>query len=50
MAVRASREVEANSYTGEPVGRAEVEVAFERWGVWKGLAYWFWDWSYASEG
>jgi 3-methyladenine DNA glycosylase/8-oxoguanine DNA glycosylase len=33
-------------YHGEPVGRAEVEAAFERWGEWKGLAYWFWDWSY----
>jgi 3-methyladenine DNA glycosylase/8-oxoguanine DNA glycosylase len=36
-------------YGGEPVGRAEVEVAFERWGEWQGLAYWFWDWSYAGE-
>ena len=34
---------------GESVGRAEVEAAFERWGEWKGLAYWFWDWSYAGE-
>lgn len=24
-------------YGGEPVGRAEVEAAFERWGEWKGL-------------
>jgi 3-methyladenine DNA glycosylase/8-oxoguanine DNA glycosylase len=32
-------------YGGEPVGRAEVEAAFEQWGEWKGLAYWFWDWS-----
>ena len=36
-------------YGGEPVERAEVEAAFERWGAWKGLAYWFWDWSYASD-
>jgi 3-methyladenine DNA glycosylase/8-oxoguanine DNA glycosylase len=35
-------------YGGEPVGRAEVEAAFERWGEWKGLAYWFWDWSYTG--
>lgn len=35
-------------YGGEPVGRAEVEEAFERWGAWKGLAYWFWDWSYQN--
>jgi 3-methyladenine DNA glycosylase/8-oxoguanine DNA glycosylase len=33
---------------GEPVGRTEVEAAFERWGEWKGLAYWFWDWSYTQ--
>ncbi|MEJ2262368.1 MAG: hypothetical protein P8X95_02920 [Anaerolineales bacterium] len=33
-------------YGGEPVGPAEVEAAFENWGEWKGLAYWFWDWSY----
>jgi len=32
-------------YDGEPVGRAEVEAAFERWGRWKGLAYWLWDWA-----
>ncbi len=32
-------------YNGEPVGPKEVEAAFERWGKWKGLAYWFWDWS-----
>ncbi|MBN1661342.1 MAG: DNA-3-methyladenine glycosylase 2 [Anaerolineae bacterium] len=30
---------------GQPVGRAEVEAAFERWGRWKGLAYWFWNWT-----
>jgi 3-methyladenine DNA glycosylase/8-oxoguanine DNA glycosylase len=34
---------------GQPVGRAEVEAAFARWGDWKGLAYWFWDWSYTGE-
>jgi 3-methyladenine DNA glycosylase/8-oxoguanine DNA glycosylase len=33
---------------GEPVGPAEVEAAFERWGPWRGLAYWFWDWSYSG--
>ncbi len=32
-------------FSGEPIGKAEVESAFERWGEWKGLAYWFWDWS-----
>jgi len=33
-------------YEGKPVGPAEVEKAFERWGKWKGLAYWLWDWSF----
>jgi 3-methyladenine DNA glycosylase/8-oxoguanine DNA glycosylase len=33
-------------YGGAPVGAVEVEAAFEHWGEWKGLAYWFWDWSY----
>ena len=33
-------------YGGEPVGPAEVRAHFERWGEWKGLAYWMWDWSY----
>jgi 3-methyladenine DNA glycosylase/8-oxoguanine DNA glycosylase len=45
----ALRMVSHEWYGGEPVGRAEVEAAFDRWGEWKGLAYWFWDWSYASE-
>jgi 3-methyladenine DNA glycosylase/8-oxoguanine DNA glycosylase len=36
-------------YGGESIGRAEVETAFEHWGEWKGLAYWFWDWSYTGE-
>jgi 3-methyladenine DNA glycosylase/8-oxoguanine DNA glycosylase len=36
-------------YDGKPVGRGEVEQAFEQWGEWKGLAYWFWDWSAASQ-
>jgi 3-methyladenine DNA glycosylase/8-oxoguanine DNA glycosylase len=36
-------------YGGEPIGQAEVEAAFEHWAEWKGLAYWFWDWSYTGE-
>jgi 3-methyladenine DNA glycosylase/8-oxoguanine DNA glycosylase len=32
-------------FDGKPVGRAEVEATFEKWGEWKGLAYWLWDWS-----
>jgi 3-methyladenine DNA glycosylase/8-oxoguanine DNA glycosylase len=35
-------------YEDQPIGKAEVEAAFERWGDWKGLAYWFWDWAYTS--
>jgi 3-methyladenine DNA glycosylase/8-oxoguanine DNA glycosylase len=33
-------------YNGQPITAAEVETHFEQWGKWKGLAYWFWDWSY----
>jgi 3-methyladenine DNA glycosylase/8-oxoguanine DNA glycosylase len=33
-------------YNGASIGKKEVETAFEHWGNWKGLAYWFWDWSY----
>jgi 3-methyladenine DNA glycosylase/8-oxoguanine DNA glycosylase len=35
-------------YGGKSVRSMEVEAAFERWGQWKGLAYWFWDWSYLT--
>lgn len=31
-------------YGGKPVTAKEVEKHFERWGEFKGLAYWFWDW------
>ena len=30
---------------GARVGPAEVEAAFARWGQWKGLAYWFWQYA-----
>lgn len=36
-------------HAGTPVGRDEVEKAFQAWGPWKGLAYWFWDWEYLKE-
>ncbi len=36
-------------HDGAPIGRDEVEAAFERWGKWRGLAYWFWDWAYVHE-
>jgi 3-methyladenine DNA glycosylase/8-oxoguanine DNA glycosylase len=31
-------------YRGEPVTAKEVEKRFEKWGEFKGLAFWFWDW------
>lgn len=33
-------------HDGEEVGEKEVLSAFEVWGPWKGLAYWFWDWEH----
>jgi 3-methyladenine DNA glycosylase/8-oxoguanine DNA glycosylase len=33
-------------YDGEPVTPKEVEQAFEKWGEYKGLAFWFWEWKY----
>ena len=30
---------------GAPIGPEDVEEAFAVWGPWKGMAYWFWDWS-----
>jgi 3-methyladenine DNA glycosylase/8-oxoguanine DNA glycosylase len=33
-------------YKGKPVTAREVEKRFENWGEFKGLAFWFWDWSY----
>jgi 3-methyladenine DNA glycosylase/8-oxoguanine DNA glycosylase len=31
-------------YRGEPITAKEVEKRFEKWGKFKGLAFWFWDW------
>jgi 3-methyladenine DNA glycosylase/8-oxoguanine DNA glycosylase len=31
-------------YDGEPITAREVERQFEKWGEFKGLAFWFWDW------
>jgi 3-methyladenine DNA glycosylase/8-oxoguanine DNA glycosylase len=31
-------------YRGEPITAKEVEKQFEKWGEFKGLAFWFWDW------
>ena len=33
-------------YDGQPVTPKQVEERFEKWGKFKGLAYWFWDWKY----
>lgn len=32
-------------YGGKPVSAKEIEMAFARWGKFKSLAYWFWDWA-----
>lgn len=32
-------------YGGQRVGEKEVNAAFQRWGAWKGLAFWCWEWS-----
>ena len=36
-------------YDDQTIGPSEVEQAFEKWGEWKGLAYWLWDWSYGAD-
>lgn len=33
-------------YKGKPVTAREVEKRFAKWGTYKGLAFWFWDWKY----
>ena len=33
-------------YRGRPVTAKQVEKAFRKWGEYKGLAFWFWDWKY----
>jgi 3-methyladenine DNA glycosylase/8-oxoguanine DNA glycosylase len=33
-------------YKGKPITAREVEKRFEKWGEFKGLAFWFWDWKY----
>lgn len=32
-------------YAGKPVTAREVEKRFEKWGEFKGIAFWFWDWT-----
>ncbi len=33
-------------HRGKPVTPKDVEKAFKKWGEYKGLAFWFWDWEY----
>ncbi len=33
-------------HKGKPITAKEVEKAFLKWGEYKGLAFWFWDWEY----
>jgi len=33
-------------YDGKPITAKDVEKRFEKWGEFKGIAFWFWDWSY----
>jgi 3-methyladenine DNA glycosylase/8-oxoguanine DNA glycosylase len=33
-------------HAGRPVTPNQVERAFRKWGEYKGLAFWFWDWKY----
>jgi 3-methyladenine DNA glycosylase/8-oxoguanine DNA glycosylase len=33
-------------HRGRPVTAKHVEKAFRKWGEYKGLAFWFWDWKY----
>ncbi|MEW5829803.1 MAG: hypothetical protein AB1846_13000 [Chloroflexota bacterium] len=42
----ATKMVSLEWHDGQPVTPAEVESHFERWGQWKGMAYWFWNWSH----
>ncbi len=32
-------------HDGKPVKPADVEAAFERFGAWKGMAFWFWNYT-----
>jgi 3-methyladenine DNA glycosylase/8-oxoguanine DNA glycosylase len=42
----AMSQVSREWYDGRPVSEKEVNAAFERWGAWKGLAFWCWEWSH----
>ena len=36
-------------HRGRPITAKEVEKAFRKWGEYKGLAFWFWDWKYDGD-
>jgi 3-methyladenine DNA glycosylase/8-oxoguanine DNA glycosylase len=36
-------------HRGRKIGPRHVERAFQKWGAFKGLAFWFWDWSYSGD-
>ena len=36
-------------HDGQPVTAADVEAAFARFGEWKGMAFWFWDYGGSEE-
>ena len=36
-------------YKGKPITLKQVEKRFEKWGAYKGLAFWFWDWKYNGD-
>lgn len=44
----ATKMVSHEWYGGQPIDSNQVEAAFEHWEDWKGLVFWFWDWSYSS--
>jgi 3-methyladenine DNA glycosylase/8-oxoguanine DNA glycosylase len=33
-------------FDSQPIQPTDVEKAFERWGEWRGLVYWFWNWQH----
>ena len=37
--------VSKHFYNGETVGAKEIDIVFARWGKYKSLAYWFWDYA-----
>ena len=33
-------------HDGQAVTPAQVQSDMDKWGIWQGLVFWFWDWSY----